>query len=220
MGIFSSIGKFIKPISAAVGAATGQPWIGAVGGAVGDRLDANRARKQAYGREDSRIQRLVKDARAAGIHPLAALGSPVSSSPVTPIGSTVTGDAIGDFYQRRQAKDQLQLAKENAAADRDLKREMLNQEKLKTSAMIADAQSRTEIMRARQAGTQGPVPLWVKYRDRDGNIHWGPNPDLPDLEQFPSPALIQGVTNPVVGGKRKYKPPQGSPPSRPSFPLR
>lgn len=35
------------------------------------------------------------------------------------------------------------------------------------------------------------IPLWVAARDRDGKRYWIPNPDLPDLEQYPIPALAR-----------------------------
>lgn len=35
------------------------------------------------------------------------------------------------------------------------------------------------------------IPLWITGVDRDGTRKWIPNPDLPDLEQFPIPALAE-----------------------------
>lgn len=60
-------------------------------------IDSRTDRQEAMRREDTRLQRLMKDAKAAGISPLAALGSP-GSAPANinvggdyPVGSSVGG---------------------------------------------------------------------------------------------------------------------------------
>lgn len=130
-------------------------------------------------RQDTQIQRIAADARAAGIHPLAALGSPVSSS----YGTPVTGDSVGD------AVSSLGSSRSRRLQD-DLVRAQISSEKAKEIALLAEATSRTSIAAARNGATSGPIPLYVDYVDLDGNVMKGPNPNLPDNEQWMSPAWI------------------------------
>ena len=83
-------------------------------------------------REDTKIQRTVDQAKAAGIHPLAALGaSPSYSSPSV---VDTTGSAIGDGIARTiQAK--AQVPQQN-----------LQQQLMK--AQLDEATSRTQLSRA------------------------------------------------------------------------
>lgn len=66
-----------------------------LGGILGDKA-ADKRLQEAQARDDRKIQTLVKDARIAGIHPLAALGSSISLSSTIPQGQSQTGSAIGD----------------------------------------------------------------------------------------------------------------------------
>ncbi len=85
------------PIHKKILPALAGPWGTAAAFAL-DRYDKKRARS----REDNKIQRTVADARAAGIHPLFALGSAAGQSSSGSTGSGA-GDAIRDI--RRLAKD-------------------------------------------------------------------------------------------------------------------
>lgn len=65
------------------------------GGGKGKQGDAeNFARQQLETQMQKSVQWRVADARAAGVHPLAALGAQVSASPATPVG----GDSNSDRY--------------------------------------------------------------------------------------------------------------------------
>lgn len=168
-----------------------------------------------------RIQVLARDARRAGIHPLAALGSPVSSAFGTSANLVRPPSFLGDvaaaasnyFHDRDQ--------QEANRLDNDLRRAQIDTERAKAAALVAEATSRTRASSARTGAPTkgGPIPLWVQYVDRDGNVHYGPNPDLPDLEQFPSPALIHG-TDAAVGDApkqtRRARPRRVSRPKAPS----
>ena len=109
MGLFSTIGKV-------VGTTFGGPNGGAIGGALGGALDSKKAKSDAqdvsnlsYERQKefakNTIQWKVEDAKKAGIHPLAAIGS--TTSAYTPSGQTITGSAEGDAlaYMRNAKKD-------------------------------------------------------------------------------------------------------------------
>lgn len=175
---------FLAGLGAWLGSTAGQTAV-TLGTGLGKAIAGVRNRNLNIQRQDTQIQRLVADARAAGIHPLAALGSPVASSFGTPIGSTGAGDAIGDALSSAGL-----LKKQGALLDAQI-----SSERAKAAALMAEAQSRTHIQSARRVVTDGgdPIPLWVRYKDRDGNILWGPNPMLPELEQMPVPAMIHGT---------------------------
>lgn len=101
------------------------------------------------------IRDRVEDARAAGIHPLAALGAPIAgpSGGIVPSGDAV-GDALGDLG--------------NLFADREmeeLKREALRSDIRRTDAdtvrLLTDASSRSLIAGARRGATD-PSPPTVR----------------------------------------------------------
>lgn len=77
-------------------------------------------------REDSAIQRRVADARAAGLHPLAALGIPMatggSSGGPTPIlpGQSSTGSAIGEGIRTAQSIASTNASRQHAQQLADL----------------------------------------------------------------------------------------------------
>lgn len=157
------------------------------------------------------VQQIVNDAKAAGIHPLAALGSPAAANYASPVGSSPFGDAVAD------GMDTLGRSISNRRSNRldnELRTAQIDTERAKAEALRAEATSRTRISTARGTGSK-PIPLWVEYVDRDGNIQWGPNPSIPDLEQMPVPGMIHGTdaivgdTRPVVirGGKKYRLPP-------------
>lgn len=134
-------GSFIKK---AVGAVTGLgitggDLLGLAGGLLSDKSqrsanDANRAIQ--YDMAQNGIQMRVADAKAAGIHPLYALGAtPFSPSP-TAVGSTGTGNALQSMGQNisraaaatsthDQRRERLML--ENAALQNDLLRAQITQ---------------------------------------------------------------------------------------------
>lgn len=186
MGIGSVLGKVLGVATKVVSGPLG-PLIEAAAPALVDRFLG--------GKKSQGIGDLVRDARSAGIHPLAALGSPISSNYGTPVGSTATGDAVGDAIaaMRRRGPE-----KEQAALDAELRRAQIRSENAKADALLAEAQSRTTIQQVRNRQTNSPIDLYVQYRDRDGNVLWGPNPDLPDIEQIPVPAAIHG-SDVIVG---------------------
>lgn len=164
-----------------------------IGKGLGGVVGAQRARD----RQDTSISRLVADAQRAGIHPLAALGSPVAGAFGTPITGSSVGDALESFGRSKLERKQAQLLDAQIGAER-----------AKERALIAEATSRSRIAGATRVATggAGPIPLYVKYVDLDGNEMWGPNPDLPSNDQFPAPAFIHGndavVTGPLDSGFR------------------
>lgn len=108
--------------------------------------------------DNSKIQRLVYDATAAGINPLAALGSPISTPSamqVTPSfssprveGSTATGDAVGDAFHSIGGVFGLRR--------QQLENELLEAQIEGTRAQVAEARSRSVIRAARAVSTGGP----------------------------------------------------------------
>lgn len=105
---------------------------------------SERLMREAWSRDDQFIQRRVADAKAAGIHPLAALGAQGSSSYVTPVATTV-GSSIGDAGAAiGRAVDQRQ----NAGYAKQL--QALTLRKMNAEISLLDAQSRTAIASAQR----------------------------------------------------------------------
>ncbi len=73
--------------------------MGILGDALGLAFDAKKERqdrRRAYTREDTQIQRTVADAKAAGVHPLFALGGATGGSSY----QAPTGSAIGTAFRK------------------------------------------------------------------------------------------------------------------------
>ncbi len=70
---------------------------GIIPGAILTSRENRRNRKRAYGREDTQIQRTVADAKAAGVHPLFALGGATGGSAYQ---APPTGSGIGRAFQK------------------------------------------------------------------------------------------------------------------------
>lgn len=129
--------------------------ISTLGGLAGGLLNRNSA-QDAQSRVDNfnrtKIQTTVKDARRAGIHPLAALGSPVAGSWATPVSQPSMGDAVADGANA--------IARSFPNADaKALLSAQLNTERAKaanldsdTARNLADAQRTTLTAAARRGG--------------------------------------------------------------------
>lgn len=125
------------------------------------RNDARAAERRANAREDTKIRRLVSDARAAGIHPLAAMGSQVAGS-YGSSGMVYTGNAAGEALSSSRSSNPLEV--ENAKLQNESLRADIERTRADTARIIAAAAtSRSDIARA-SASTRGaaddpPVPV-------------------------------------------------------------
>lgn len=127
---------------------------GLLSGILGDKaaskqnqqqIAAIRANNRAIEQQNAkRIQTLVKDARAAGIHPLAALGSSVAGSFATPQaaygGAPITGSAAGDAV--KAFGDNLQVDNEQGALQRELLKAQIRNVDASTANLLSQATSR------------------------------------------------------------------------------
>ncbi len=118
-------------------------------------------------REDNKIQRTVDQAKAAGIHPLAALGaSPSYSSPAV---MDTTGNALGDGLANV------------IKAKKGEKRSTLND--LLIKSQIDESTSRTQLALAQADRIRHPqdeidtINTYVKFCNRKGECWIGPNPE-------------------------------------------
>lgn len=106
--------------------------------------EANRRAEQ---REDTRIQRVVQDARAAGIHPLAALGSPSVGTFATPMaaygGAPISGSAVGEALSAAGAA--MPAEGSTSGLQEQLLKAQIANVNASTQQLLADATSRTKI---------------------------------------------------------------------------
>lgn len=113
----------------------------------------NAANASAMKREDNRIQRLVADANKAGIHPLAALGSPVVGSFATPAaafgGAPITGSAVGDAISAFGNA----MPTEGKGLQTELLKAQIRNVEASTANMLSEAQSRTRVTQAQSGAT-------------------------------------------------------------------
>ena len=114
--------------------------------------------REAWRREDRAIQTRVADAKAAGIHPLAALGHPGQSS----VASAVPMAASGHMGQAISAAGAnlgegiSRMFDERAQLSNDLLRSQIRNVDASTARMLTDATSRTLLSGATSAAQGGP----------------------------------------------------------------
>ena len=119
--------------------------IGSLAGGAINQLNQRRAER----RQDTSLQRLVADAKKAGISPLAALGSSAAGQYGSPVGSTATGSYVADGLASITPKFDRQLQPlrlENQALQNDLIKAQIA---ALNSDTVATATSRTRIPAAR-----------------------------------------------------------------------
>jgi len=129
-------------------------------------------------RSDTSISRLVDDARAAGIHPLAALGgggaqyapilqqgaqgiAPGASGPpgvnvAQPAGGPFLGDSIGEAFALMGNVVNRIGELESEKREGELVDSQIDRNKAEAAALVAEARSRTDLARLRE-GTRGSL---------------------------------------------------------------
>lgn len=174
------------------------------GGLLGDRADRKTNQQNVQftreqnqidrDRADTAIRRRVKDARAAGIHPLATMGLPTYESTGRIPSSTATGSVAGDALQAVGAHITRKQAAKRAAEDRQLQRDLtkarINTENAKAKALEAEATSRTMIAAGARGGrtvdddafTQRNKVIQERFKDGKGNV--GSLPVGPDVSEI------------------------------------
>lgn len=201
--------------------------IGAIGNVLGGLIGSSSAQKQhedqmqfAWSSAMNKIRWTVNDAKRSGIHPLAALGSPVSSPMGTPVGasSASLGDAIGRAAELLangiNGKAAIERAEERDQLENELLRAQIGHSNAETSALLTDAQSRSMIAKTRAAAIGGPsakiqnmfgpdIPINPKMnqRQRDMEDRYG------DIDVGGVQNLLQDIIDGKYGGiKWKEKP--------------
>lgn len=178
----------------------------------------NKSGKLARALQDSQIQRMVADAKAAGIHPLYALGSSANYSPILnlnaggdPLGAA--GEAITRTVDRYSAEAQ---AKRNAGMESRLAMAQLGALQAQTHRdEAAAALHHAEAAKARQSLNWSPIgrggnnavydPLLGLFETSPANVV-AARPNQPDLQAGPSsPSGIEVV---MPDGKRVKIPSQ------------
>lgn len=147
------------------------------------RQDAKRANADAQNQRRHQIRTLVKDAREAGIHPLAALGSQVAGNYGSTGGMVYSGDATGDALRGWAGKEQSSLETEHLRLRNEALRADIRRTDVDTARLVADATSRSSIARA-TASTRGKDvagnPLSPNLAS--GGITFSPSPLQSDIQ--------------------------------------
>lgn len=116
------------------------------------------AREQFNAQMDESVQRRVKDATAAGVHPLFALGASVGASPTTLAGSSndvgATGRAVSSIANRLA---DAQIRAQEASAAKDEAEAQLTDSIHKRVQQDLAAQGRDGVKVGSQGVTVGPV---------------------------------------------------------------
>lgn len=140
-------------------AATMAALIGAGSSLAGGMIGAGakrRADKFNADRQDNQLQRMVKDAAAAGIHPVAAIGAGANYGSATASSYSPMGDAVAEGGRQVSGLIMQNQELQNQSLSLDIERKRLE---LDAEAMaLADAQSRSMIQAMRQGGTDRAAP--------------------------------------------------------------
>lgn len=178
------------------------PAIGLAGSLIGSKMKSNSVKdtnaqsmevtRTNWDREDNFLQRRVADGKAAGVHALAAIGA---ASPIPQSANLVTdtsGDTFADGMQRFGEHVARNAARKADQKSRDLADDLnaarIDTERAKATALLAEAQSRTNIKNSKQKDS---IPLYVQYVGENGETFMGPNPAIADVEQFAVPPMLK-----------------------------
>lgn len=198
MGLFSSIGNaiggaiggltgggnFLSTLGSIAGAVTGNPLFTLGSELAGHFIGQNRTNKandSSVALDNTVIQRRVRDANAAGIHPLYALGGGSMSPPPIQIGDSDFGSRMGQNLQRASnataTRDTraVSLQLENMALQNDLLRSQIIQINRPQNPPFPYAESGSipdlGFGRTAQGGLT-PVPSdQMKQRIEDSTLH-------------------------------------------------
>lgn len=166
-------------------------------------ITARRAEKRANAREDSQLQRMVADAKKAGINPLSALGagSYAGGGAMDTLGSlgSVVGSALDSKFPSTAEKEvnDLELRKlraetqEAEAASLQATQALTGVRRGFQPRVSAPLPTPGRTPMAEIAGPMGPEPmggegvspLYVPYIGTDGRTVYMPTPDSPDFDQ-------------------------------------
>lgn len=130
-----------------------------IGGAFGRKSRSDEVKFQRQ-QAKNKISWTVEDAKRAGIHPLAALGSPAAGSFAAPVGGSPMGDAVGDAGAAIGRAISPMMRERHAA-----EMSVLRSEAARNTAE-AEAVSRTAIQKVRRA-TQN-IPSDIIESDNKG----------------------------------------------------
>lgn len=169
-----------------------------LGGLISNQINANQQENEATRNQsnfnqqmDATIQRRSADAKAAGLHPLYAMGmgSSASSQPI------VMNDSIGPAMQ--QAGQSIQSAQARTQSVEDKVTQDLGNNLIKAQTRQADAQAMltdSERMRIMQAGQSG-----IGLQKSAPNLPGGQAPNPPGFIG-PMPDVVDLKGSPVISG--------------------
>lgn len=145
---------------------------------------------EAWRRQGSQLQRMAADAKAAGLHPLAAIGGAATYAPVVSSGAAASspgfagvspdgspgfsdpaggGNPWGDAIL--QGLDMFSRLRSDAA-EREVMKSQIRANDAQAAAMVADATSRTIAANARSGATGGPAGTGAPSRATGSDKEW------------------------------------------------
>lgn len=174
-------------------------------------LDRQMAQAQFDAQMDETIQRRIKDAQAAGIHPLFALGANAGASPTLSAGgdSSQAGAPMANALGKAgQLLANASIAKTHAeaqlaAAQAARVRQDMDSQGRDAVAKIPDNPLGISLRTPEQGGdSQGRIPSRVRSVDPMGNEFTLPNPDL-GLDEVGQVEYVLGLPDRMVKTFRK-----------------
>jgi uncharacterized protein YnzC (UPF0291/DUF896 family) len=133
-------------------------------GAQRDTNAANVAMQKEFAQKG--IQWKVNDAKAAGVHPLAALGAQ-THSPNIPLQNPRPGEAFENAIRTYQS-----------ASEKELKEKELDAQKAEADVRKRLAEAQINNLNKQTSTLGEPENLYVPYKDKDGSIKYFVHPDV------------------------------------------
>lgn len=172
------LGKAVLPAMTAGMGSIISSGLNMLGGILGKSKPRGPSYQQQWDRDDSRIQRTAADAKAAGLHPLFALGASGATTPSFIAGQAETGSNLGDVLKSASqgVKDYSRATATNPLATKLMTLQVQNAEINVRKNLIDEQLMSSQLSRETQAaGSTG----------RD--IEFPMNPEVRDLRRTPIP---------------------------------
>lgn len=165
-------------------------------GSVLSMIQNRRFMNESYEREDTQLQRMVADAAAAGISPVAALGASGAYSQTANYQPQTTGSEIGEALS--------DVFGERSELENELLRAQIDSTRAESAAMLVEARSRTIGAQIQAGATATPPGFNENSQYIPGYVTEGPlklfDPVTGEYTLFPGGMTPQQVYEDLYGG--------------------